>query len=469
MSDLPNPIRFPKRLNPTKVLGSAQFVMTVLLGLCVPMLFVLLVWDIVAEVPNPVPAVLTIAGLVLLCFFFSYVFVIPDDLTSSATDRTLAIASKIFMYTRHGLTPETALDTCQIILPETMASAMCITDGHRVLASWGEDSDRCPIGQRVILQNTLEVIESQRVSAFSRDIGSEDRQFFPHLGAGIAAPLIVGGTCMGTMEFYYPRFNNIDMRQTALATGFADLISAQLASFELERQSEASARVELRALQSQVDPHFLFNTIGTIVSLVRTEPEKARSLLIDFSNYYRQTLSDSEQLTSLEHEIEQGVRYINLMRARYGDARLKVRANIDEEAMDRIVPPFILQPLLENCIKHAMRETEPLTIAIEARIMEWGVEITVSDDGIGMSEEVLAHLFDPRSRAVDEPPTVTADGSVKHGCGLALSNVLMRIHLFFGEESGIRVESREGIGTRVTVELVGAPQEPGRSMRQSGA
>ena len=121
------------------------------------------------------------------------------------------------------------------------------------------------------------------------------------------------------------------MRQTALASGFADLISTQLASFELERQDELTARVELRALQSQVDPHFLFNTISTIVSLVRTEPDKARSLLIDFSNYYRQTLSDSDTLTTLEHEVEQGTRYINLMQARYGDGRLRVSVDIDFE------------------------------------------------------------------------------------------------------------------------------------------
>lgn len=108
--------------------------------------------------------------------------------------------------------------------------------------------------------------------------------YFPRLRAGIVAPLTVRGRCVGTLELYYPRLSSIDMRQTALASGFADLISTQLASFELERQDELTARVELRALQSQVDPHFLFNTISTIVSLVRTEPDKARSLLIDFSN-----------------------------------------------------------------------------------------------------------------------------------------------------------------------------------------
>lgn len=431
------------------------------------MLLALLAWDLVAN-PHPVPAVVTIAGLVLLCFFFSYVFVVPDDLTSSATDRTLAIAGKIFMHTRHGMTPEAALGAAKIILPETMASAICITDGKQVLASWGTESDLCPVGTPVVLQTTKGVVASGTMSVFSRDDSSE-RRFFPHLYAGIIAPLTVRGRCVGTLELFYPRLGSIDMRQTALAGGFADLISTQLASFELERQDELTARVELRALQSQVDPHFLFNTIGTIVSLVRTEPEKARSLLIDFSNYYRQTLSDSEELTTLSREFEQGIRYINLMRARYGEERLKVQLDVDEGLSCRRVPPFILQPLLENCIRHAMREVEPLTIVISSRSTEDGIEVAVEDDGIGMSEEVRAGLFEAHRREGTDEETVTADGSIKRGCGLALSNVLMRIRFFFDEGSGIRVESRQGIGTRVTVMLKGEPHEPAVSLGALGS
>lgn len=457
-----HPIEWWRYHNSTKVLRGAQAAMLVLLGLCAPMLLVLLAWDLVAN-PNPVPAVVTIAGLVLLCFFFSYVFVVPDDLTSSATDRTLAIASKIFVHTRNGMTSDAALGVCQIILPETMASAMCITDGKQVLASWGLESGLCPAGTPVVLQTTMNVIESGAMSAFSRE-GSEELQFFPHLRAGVIAPLAVRGRCVGTLELFYPRYGNIDMRQTALARGFADLISTQLASFELERQDELTARVELRALQSQVDPHFLFNTIGTIASLVRTDPEKARSLLVDFSNYYRQTLSDSDTLTTVEHELEQGIRYINLMQARYGEGRLKVSAHIDQDSVCRRVPPFILQPLLENCIKHAMRESEPLSIVVSSRATPQGIDLVVEDDGIGMSEEVQAHLFDPPEQApnrrAQSVPTVTADGSTKRGCGLALCNVLRRIHFFFGDESGIHVETREDEGTRVTVRLVGEPHEP---------
>lgn len=293
-----------KSYNSTKVFRTAQHVVqAILLGIVVPLLILLLIWDL-TDNPNPVPAVVVIAGLVMLCFFFSYVFVVPDDLTSSATDRTLAIASKIFAYTSRGLTPEAALGASKIILSETIASAICFTDGKQVLASWGEDSAKCPAGTPVVLRTTLNVINSGEQSVFSRDASTETGGYFPRLRAGIVAPLTVRGRCVGTLELYYPRLSSIDMRQTALASGFADLISTQLASFELERQDELTARVELRALQSQVDPHFLFNTISTIVSLVRTEPDKARSLLIDFSNYYRQTLSDSDTLTTLEREAE---------------------------------------------------------------------------------------------------------------------------------------------------------------------
>ncbi|OUP10888.1 sensor histidine kinase [Collinsella sp. An2] len=459
---VPHLIEWSRRLNLTKVLRSSQVIMTVLLVLCVPMLLALLLWDLVAN-PNPVPAVITIAGLVLLCFFFSYVFVVPDDLTSSATDRTLSISSKIFAHTRQGLTPEATLGACRIILPETLASAICITDGKQVLASWGEGSEQCPAGTSVAFETTARVMASGATSVFTRDGDAQPGDLFPRLRAGVVAPLKVRDRCMGTLGLFYPRASSIDMRQTALATGFAELISTQLASFELERQDELTARIELRALQSQVDPHFLFNTIGTIASLVRTDPELARSLLIDFSNYYRQTLSNSEELVTLASEIDQGMRYINLMQARFGSDRLCAVTDIDPDVLDCRVPPFILQPLLENCIKHAMRETGMLSMYVRARRSEGRLTVVVEDDGVGMDEATLAHLFEARDAALEGNDDIAADGSTPRGCGLALVNVLMRIKFFFGEESGIHIESELGKGTRATVSLVGEPRDLAQS------
>ena len=248
----------------------------------------------------------------------------------------------------------------------------------------------------------------------------------------------------GTLELYYRRQGQIDQRQMALASGFAELLSAQLATFELERQSEISARVELKALQSQVDPHFLFNTLGTIVSLVRTDPEKARRLIIDFSDYYRQTLGDSDKTVTVEQEIRQGMRYFTLMQARYGDDRLAISQDVDEALLHKSVPPFILQPILENSVKHGMREVGTLHIRLTAQEIPGGVALSVEDDGVGMDAQTRDHLFDPKR--------ARHDGK---GAGLAMNNVLQRIHLFFGNDSHIDVESTPDVGTKVTIVLLG--------------
>ena len=137
-----------KSYNSTKVFRTAQHVVqAILLGIVVPLLILLLIWDL-TDNPNPVPAVVVIAGLVMLCFFFSYVFVVPDDLTSSATDRTLAIASKIFAYTSRGLTPEAALGASKIILSETIASAICLPTASRCWQAGARTRQNAPRAPR---------------------------------------------------------------------------------------------------------------------------------------------------------------------------------------------------------------------------------------------------------------------------------------------------------------------------------
>lgn len=135
-----------KSYNSTKVFRTAQHVVqAILLGIVVPLLILLLIWDL-TDNPNPVPAVVVIAGLVMLCFFFSYVFVVPDDLTSSATDRTLAIASKIFAYTSRGLTPEAALGASKIILSETIASCHLLYRRQAGVGKLGRGLGKMPRG-----------------------------------------------------------------------------------------------------------------------------------------------------------------------------------------------------------------------------------------------------------------------------------------------------------------------------------
>ena len=354
-----------KSYNSTKVFRTAQHVVqAILLGIVVPLLILLLIWDL-TDNPNPVPAVVVIAGLVMLCFFFSYVFVVPDDLTSSATDRTLAIASKIFAYTSRGLTPEAALGASKIILSETIASAICFTDGKQVLASWGEDSAKCPAGTPVVLRTTLNVINSGEQSVFSRDASTETGGYFPRLRAGIVAPLTVRGHCVGTLELYYPRLSSIDMRQTALASGFAEILSTQLAIHELEVQKELTARAEVRALQAQINPHFLFNTLNNIYSLIAINQDKAQYAVHDLSKMLRHVLYENNQhFVPINKEFEFMKSYIELMSLRLPkNTRLEI--SIPEQANNSMIAPLLFIPLLENAFKHGVSSTQESFINIK--------------------------------------------------------------------------------------------------------
>ena len=415
-----------KSYNSTKVFRTAQHVVqAILLGIVVPLLILLLIWDL-TDNPNPVPAVVVIAGLVMLCFFFSYVFVVPDDLTSSATDRTLAIASKIFAYTSRGLTPEAALGASKIILSETIASAICFTDGKQVLASWGEDSAKCPAGTPVVLRTTLNVINSGEQSVFSRDASTETGGYFPRLRAGIVAPLTVRGHCVGTLELYYPRLSSIDMRQTALASGFAEILSTQLAIHELEVQKELTARAEVRALQAQINPHFLFNTLNTIASFTRTDPLRARELLREFSSFYRATLDNSGSLIPVSREVAQTKRYLTFEKARFGEDRVLATFDVSEDVEDTLVPAFVIQPIVENAVRHGMGDDDALRIDVTVhQDGEDAILIAVADNGVGMDEGTAARLFDERSARPD------ASSPQGGGAGVAMHNISERIHRFY--------------------------------------
>ena len=142
--------------------------------------------------------------------------------------------------------------------------------------------------------------------------------------------------------------------------------------------------------------------------------------------------------------------YINLMQARYGSDRLAIETKVDDAVADSLVPPFIVQPLLENSIKHGMREIGTLHVSLCAYPIEGGIALQVTDDGVGMDEETRASLFDPARRT---------QRSSDRGAGLALTNVLARIHFFFGSSSHIDVESTQDVGTKVTIVLLGEPRE----------
>ena len=431
----------------------------VFLAVATVLLLALLSWGLISS--NLVAAVLAGAGLAIDIVIAGSSLLIPDDLRSQATERTLRVASGTLSHMVDGLTPESCASVCQLLLPETTASAVAMTNVTETLAFVGTDVST-PSAGAPISAPTREVIASGRMQTFNTldkdelsiqandrddvaDLEDETERLYP---IGVIVPLRVSDRTVGTIKFYYRHGHEVDRTQLTIARGFAELVSTQLSVYELDRQAELTARAEVKALQAQINPHFLFNTLNTIAALTRTDPARARDVLREFSSFYRRTLERSSQtLIPLSEELEQTRRYLAIEKARFGEERIVETETLEPGCADVMVPGFIVQPIVENAVRHAMRDEGPLHIDVQAVFDGGDVLLAVVDDGNGMDESVAERLLDGSSQS--------ASGAAK-GTGIALRNVAERIERFYGVGSGVEIMSKVGEGTSVTLRLVGA-------------
>ncbi|MBO4365012.1 MAG: histidine kinase [Eggerthellaceae bacterium] len=364
----------------------------------------------------------------------------PDRVRASQSDAMLDLASRTFYAIRSGLNAKNAQNVCDMLLPATDAVAVAITDTQVILGYAGVDKDLNGTGEPIRTTATNAVLEDGQV----RVLYSADEIGFPvergHINAAIITPLLVSDKPVGTLKFYYPRASKVTETQQSIARGFSDLISTQIAASALEEQKKLATSMELKALQYQINPHFLFNTINTISSFIRTDPAKARVLLREFATYYRRALEDSKDMIPLAREVDQTARYLQFEMARFGEDRLNFTSDVPEALAELSVPAFMVQPLVENCVRHAMPSRGCLHITVSARREnEDDLAIVVADDGIGMGEKSLARIKQA--------------GASSDGLGIAVRNINERVHGFYGPESHMFVESEEGVGTTVTLFL----------------
>ncbi len=400
-------------------------------------------------------AMLVGCGFAAVIVLGGVINLVPDNTRSEATERTLRMAAVTLAHLRGGLTEENARAICALLLPETRAVGIAITDTTKVLALEGP-VDTPFVPGTANAKPTLEVLESKRMETFvSVDQESQDVRRFSigrrrdgHL-FGVIVPLFVQERAVGTIKLYYRRDLDIDRTQLAIAEGLGSLLSTQLSSYELDRQAELTARAEVKALQAQINPHFLFNTLNTIASFTRTNPTKARDLLREFSTFYRRTLESSEKtLISLSQELEQTRRYLKIEKARFGESRIVETEHVESGCGELPVPSFLVQPIVENAVRHAMRDEDPLHIDIQVATDGDDILIAVVDDGLGMDKAVADRLL----AAAAEPRANAAPGQ---GTGMALRNVAERVERFFGAGSGVEIVSKPDEGTSVTLRLVG--------------
>jgi two-component system LytT family sensor kinase len=212
---------------------------------------------------------------------------------------------------------------------------------------------------------------------------------------------------------------------------------SQLALAELDSSRERLARAEVRALRAQISPHFIYNALTAIASFVRTDPERARELILEFAEFTRYSFRAHGEFTTLAEELRSIDRYLTIERARFGD-RLQVRLRIAPEVLPVGLPFLCLQPLVENAVRHGLsRKPGVGMVSIEARDAGAECHITVEDDGVGM---------DPTVFASDRYET-------DDGQHVGLSNVDDRLRSVFGDHFGLVVETAPGAGTKVSMRV----------------
>lgn len=366
---------------------------------------------------------------------FIWLIIDPDTRSARQSDALLKIASQTLDAMKNGLTPEAANKICELLLPATPAIAVAITDKEVILGYAGYNVENNESGRPIRTTATRETLKDGRPRILHKtdDIGLPMSS--ARINAAIVQPLYIGQNIEGTLKFYYRRASELNQTQESLAHGFAELLSTQMAASALEEQVKLTTSMELKALQAQINPHFLFNTLNTIASLIRTDPAKARVLLRDFAAFYRSTLEDADDLISLERELKQVERYVSFEVARFGEDRLSLEIDVEPDMMEMRVPSFLVQPLVENAVKHAMKAEGKLEIRISGSIEEDFIVIIVSDNGKGMAEETRANMMNKESDT---------------GLGIAVKNVNDRIRGYYGPDSKMEVESTLGKGTTVS-------------------
>ena len=274
----------------------------------------------------------------------------------------------------------------------------------------------------------------------------------PKLDRQIMLLLLVAGMQLGTsmLSMLYPRrFFALYSREwwvELLICATAPIVvgiplkiwNAIRVERKLEEQGRLLLEARLDALQRQINPHFLFNTLNSITSLVRSQPELAREMVVKLANILRVLLKDREAFLPLREELQFTDDYLDIEVVRFGN-KLKVVKEIAENTLDIVVPGMLLQPLIENSIKHGL---EPRisggTVTLRSRITDEGrLMVEVEDDGVGMGPE-----------RNDASPV---SGLVRPGTGIGVRNVRERMEVLYGDLATVEINSRPGRGTKVTL------------------
>ncbi|MCL1139856.1 sensor histidine kinase [Shewanella pneumatophori] len=354
-----------------------------------------------------------------------------DKMSSVFSTQSLRIAERSVGILSTGFTQEASKQVAQIVIEETKVGAVAITDTEKLLAFCGIGDNHHIAGTPISSKLTQDAIEQDKVmfadgvnTPYSCSISKECQ-----LGSCLVIPLRSDAEVIGTIKLYEPKkklFLNINR---SLGEGLGRLLSNQILYGRFAAQQSLLTQAELKLLQAQVNPHFLFNALNTIAAIIRRDPNTARQLIQNLSQFLRINLKRTTGLVSLADELEHIDSYLTIEKARFID-KLTVNIEIPESLLQCKLPAFTLQPIIENAVKHGI-----------SNMLDAGVIVVkgeqLSDDSLLLSVTDNAGLYSP-----------TTDSE-----GLGMNIVDKRIQNIFGPQYGVSIDCEPNIYTTISIHL----------------
>ena len=310
-----------------------------------------------------------------------------DRIAAASSGAALRVAQRALGLMSRGFGPGMAAEMAAIVREETGVGGVAVTDTERVLGFVGIGSDHHALGGPISNPLTRQAIATGAV-VFADGV---HQRYHCALAEGcpihsaLVVPLQVDGQVIGTVQLFESRSRAFLKMNRTLGEGIGDLLSSQLLIARYQEQKNLLVLGELKLLQAQVNPHFLFNSLNTIMAVIRKDANRGRELVYHLSNYFRKNLKRSTPFSTLEEELEHIRAYLEIEKARFEGLRVEI--DVPPGLLHLQVPTFTLQPLLENAIKHGISEMLGPGIArIRAREEDGAVRIDVEDNA-GAYEE----------------------------------------------------------------------------------
>jgi two-component system LytT family sensor kinase len=353
-----------------------------------------------------------------------------DRVAAASSERALKVAERSLELMARGFRPAVATDLATIVKEETGVGAVGVTDTERILGWAGLGGDHHRPGRPIASPYTKQAIATNTVVFADGVRQAYDCTVSPScpLSSVLITPLQVDGTVVGTVQLFEPRGRRFLNMNRSLGEGLGALLSSQLLISRYQEQKSLLVLSELKLARAQVNPHFLFNALNTIIAILRRDADRSRELLIHLSNFFRKNLKRSSDVSTLAEELEHVGAYLEIEKARF-EGRIVVETDVDPSLVRLTLPAFTLQPLVENAFKHGLSGMlAEGRVSIRARRLDGAVVVEVEDNAGSW--------------------TGPTDGS-----GLGMQIVDKRVKNLHGKDFGLSVECTPHEFTRVTLRL----------------